>query len=476
MGYDALGRYTATHKAWDHVGNILPGIEHSEGIRPAFPFKPAAWLPVQVRDKYYEDWYVIMPGKLVALDPDGRVMPAQYGLLSSSSHVVYTSDDVTAGTIDIATGEPVTAAKTVDLDNLTGVRHGSWTKANAGTSGYTAGFMGRFGIDVHMGAGGGARYPIGVAPYGYLQWCGGDGSNPADFNQHNYNRQHQATVLCDGVIRMPLVPGKVASETVDKVLTGSTLVIGTQACHNRTHTRANSRYNSSTGYVRVAATDTVVALALDNFPVAKNTVNTPLTLASNNTNDDLSGVLLFEKSDTGSINAAGDFFVDYDAGVIFVYSVDGASLPSAISGAAGTVSINYYHFATAGGTVAGSSVSRFACAISTTSELTPGDFMGCGTDSNWVRLAPGTGAEATMVGQVLGFEVHPQGLLEYVRTAYDPAIGTTAAGTMTAGALNSTGGLGKLDQMPGSATAGYPDAIHYSGASNLMVIINLIKR
>ena len=104
MGYDSLGRYTATHKVWDHVGNILPGIEHSEGIRPAFPFKPAAWLPVQVRDKHYEDWYVIMPGKLVTLDPDGRVMPAQYGLLATTSNVVYTADDVAAGTIDIATG------------------------------------------------------------------------------------------------------------------------------------------------------------------------------------------------------------------------------------------------------------------------------------------------------------------------------------------------------------------------------------
>jgi hypothetical protein len=41
---------------------------------------------------------------------------------------------------------------------------------------------------------------------------------------------------------------------------------------------------------------------------------------------------------------------------------------------------------------------------------------------------------------------------------------------------SSSVGLGQLDQMPGSATGGYPDDIHYAGAADTLVVINLISR
>ena len=52
----------------------------SEGIRPHGEYRPAAWLPVQFYDKAFEDWFVIMPGKILAMDNDGRIVPGQYGL------------------------------------------------------------------------------------------------------------------------------------------------------------------------------------------------------------------------------------------------------------------------------------------------------------------------------------------------------------------------------------------------------------
>src|SRR5574343_1233484 len=164
MAFDSVGRYVANHKVWDHFGNIIPEVEHSEGIRPAFPFKPAAWLPVQFWDKHFENWNVVMPGKLVSLDPMGRVMPAEYGATSAS--VTYSANDVTAGTIDITTGEAVTSAKTVTLSDV---------------DGSTYGFMGRQGISFNDTV---KKFPIGVAPYAYLQWAGDassydDGWNPA---------------------------------------------------------------------------------------------------------------------------------------------------------------------------------------------------------------------------------------------------------------------------------------------------------
>ena len=222
MSFNDLNQYSPTHKVWDHVGNILPDIGLSEGESPAVEFKPASWLPVQMRDKYYEVYYVVLPGKAVALDPDGRVMPAEYGLTGAS--VVYVQADVDEGVVDIATGNTLTAVKTVVLNELTGVRDAAWTAATAGTTGVTSGFMGRFGAASDAYGQPGAfvdatRKPaIGVAPYGYFQWAGGDGTNPAELRQHNHMLQHQVAVLCDYVIKLPYVPAVVAAaQTADSI-------------------------------------------------------------------------------------------------------------------------------------------------------------------------------------------------------------------------------------------------------------------
>jgi len=466
MSFNAMNQYIPGHKTWDHVGNILPDVELCEGERPSVEFKPAAWLPVQFRDKYYEEWYTIMPGKAVALDPDGKVMPAQYGLTSQT--VVYTQNDVDAGVIDIATGLPVTVAKTVTLSNLTGVREAGWTAALAGVS-KTSGFMGRMGAPGNFVDG--VRKPaIGVAPYGAFQWAGGDGSNPAQLRKHNHMLQHQVAVLCDYVLKLPYVPARAAAEGVDKVVTDSALVIGTANVHTRVRTQENAagRYNATTGTVPVLSTDKVVAIALDKLPVAKNTPKTTISLASDNTADDLSSVLVNERSAVSAVKAAGDFFVDYDAGVIFIYSADGATLPTALSGAGGNVSITYFNYEDAASTV-----SKFASVLG--SNLQPGALLVTGANSNLVEWA-GTELQDQVLGQVLAIvDDYNEGLAK-VRTAYNPAIGTDSSGSMAnATAGSASVNLGQLDQMPGSATGGYTDLTHYAGAVKF-VIVNLIGR
>lgn len=448
MSFDAVGRYAGTHRPWDHAGNVIPEIEHSEGIRPAFPFKVAPYLPVQFKDKYDEDWYVIMPGKLVALDPAGWVVPAY---LATATTIAYTANDVLAGTIDIRTGDAVTAAATVTLSQV---------------DGSTYGFMGRQGVAFYDSANL-VSAPIGVAPYAYYQWAGDggpydDGWNPAGYRYHNYNRQHQVAVLCDAVIKLPLVPGQCASETLTTNWSNSAVTFGTKAWKNRTYLQATARYDASTGYLPVLSTDTVIGLVLDNYPVAKNSINTPIT-------SNVSGLLVTEVDSISAVTAAGYFFVDYPMGVVFVYSADGASLPTVT--AASTVT--YFHYATAP-----SVYSVFACVLSTTSELVPGDFVGVAVDSNFTRLAVTASTLPTdIVGQVLGFEVHPQDALDRVKTAFSPVILTDASGSMSNATAGSDATLrGHMDRMPGSATGGMPDAIHYSGASNTFVVINLIGR
>jgi hypothetical protein len=477
MSFNTVGQMTTTHKAWDHVGNNLPGPTYSEGQRPGFDFQVAKWLPVQFLDKYFEDWVVIAPGKLVALDPDGYLMPAQYGIASTVSNVVYTSNDVAAGTIDIATGSAVTIAKTVVLANLTGVKDATWTAANAGTGSVTSGFMGCTSVDVAMGTGGTVRYPIGVAPQACLMHPGGDGRNPADYNNYNYNRQPGVPVLCDYVLQLPLVPGQVAEESISKTDSGTALVLGTSGTHNRTECRANDRYDTTTGFFPITATDPVIGLALDEYPICSNTIRTTVTMQSSAAADDVSSILVNEKTSISGINQAGDYWIDTQGGVIFIYSADGLTVPSVISGASGTVSVTYYHYATAAGTIGAATASRFACVVASATELRPGDFLACGSDSNWVRQGPGTAAEVAIVGQVLGFETFPGGTgLDRVKTAYN-SITTDASGAMTDGALlTSSTGLGHMDQMPGTANRGVPASIHNAGAGDLLVIINMINR
>ncbi len=417
MAFNTVGQYSPNHKVWDHVGNILPKVEHSEGIRPSIEWQVAEWLPVQFFDKYYENWMVLLSGKLVALDNDNRVVPAglkvAVELAASGTVVTYTQNDVDAGTINVTTGLPVIAG---DLSS------GSVNYTAAQIN--TAGFMGRDSVDIKI------SHPVGVAPYAYLQHAGGDGSNPALMRQHNYQMQHQVAVLCDYVLELPLVPATVAS--------AEAMTFGAPVT------------NISTG------------TALSNLPVAVNTVRTPLTFAGG-----ASATLFINQVSAASlIRAAGDWHIDLDTGVVKVYAT---VQPTSIT-------LVYSHYASAP-----TSVSKFACAVG---DLKGGDLVTFDANSNF-RLASATNlyigdtsladesgniarAHGLVVGQVLDVEVHPRDFLDRVKTQLSPTIGTDAAGS-------KPGYLGQMDQMPGTATGGVPFNIHYAGAADRVVRINLTR-
>jgi hypothetical protein len=391
MAINSLGQYTAGHKTWDHVGNITPDVEHSEGVRPAIEFKPAAWLPVVYKDKYYEDWNVIMTGKIVALDNDGRVVPGGYQI--STTNIVYTQNDVDAGVIDVRTGVTL----------LVGAI-GSFAVSTVST------FMGRTAEAMAVSK------PIGIASYNMLRWAGGDGSNPAQFIEHNYQRQHQVAVLCDYLIQVPLIPAKITSEAV-------------------TFTVPTSNISSNSGDL------------LATLPVSPNTVRTPISFAGG------ASATLFvnQKSSVASVTASGDWYVDTVTGTITVYA---ASQPASIT-------VTYYTYGSNATTV-----SVFASAVG---NLKPGDFVVCDTNSNF-KKAGGSDTFQDIIGQVLQRDnSYPKDALDRVRTAYSPSINTNAAGALP-------GTAGQLDQMPGSATGGMPAEITYAGAADTIVRINLISR
>ena len=256
----AFNQYVGNHKQWDHVGTITPDFEISEGIRPAEEFKPAAWIPVQRYDKFYEEYFVISAGKIVALDSDGRVVPAQYGV--GAATVTYTQEDVDEGTTDLSTGNAC------DATSISGSPHTVST--------YTA-----------------VSKPIGVAQYNFWQWAGGDGIDPSQYRKHNHNLQHQVSVLCDYYIEMPLVPAVQAAEALDTA-------------------------------VQVGSLNVYTFAAMANVPMAVQTDRTPLTFAEGaGAPGDVATRFQNEVATLAGIIGAGDYFVDYTTSVVSVYATSG---------------------------------------------------------------------------------------------------------------------------------------------------------
>lgn len=195
--------------------------------------------------------------------------------------------------------------------------------------------------------------------------------------------------------------------------------------------------------------------AVANLPVAANTTRTPFTFAEGaGAPGDVATKFQTEVENAADVVAAGQWHVNLTTGVITVYS----------TGAIGATdyTLVYYHYASAPTTV-----SKFACAVG---NLRCGDFVQTDTNSNYQEHAAASANVADTIGQVLAKEnVKGKDLLDRVKTAYSPAISTDATGGLP-------GTSGQLDQMPGSATGGVPDNVHYAGGADTVVRINLINR
>lgn len=215
-----MRQYTPNFKPWPHTSPVQPNVIISEGTRPAQEFKPAAYLALSRFDRWYENWFVIQAGKVVALDSQGRVVPAGLAIQLALYKAAFEND----------TGNPTTV----------GARRAN-ARAVAGLTKYTTNDV-QHGVKNFAGLSVAADQPvvesffsfnntnlvaladntsfgnsdvltvvnpisraIGIAPYNYYVWAGGDGSNPAQYDYHNYNLQHQVAVLCDAYIELPVV-------------------------------------------------------------------------------------------------------------------------------------------------------------------------------------------------------------------------------------------------------------------------------
>lgn len=436
-------RYSANHKQWDHVGNLFPNVEHAEKGphgRLAGDFIPAPWLPVELYDKHFEAWTVVSPGKIVALTTQAEEIKSNVGDWEDSAHVVpaglkvfwatapaaalvYTADDYSEQTMDLTTGTAYAV-------------NGTTTYSHAQV---LAALKSRGLVDNAAGnASSFISYPLGVAAHAFYSWAGQDGQkfNPSTRKQHNVALQHQVQILVSYQLRLPWIPGIVATEVLDtnNPPAAGAPVFGTIGVHTAAAASTLSRYSAVTS-------TTFVLAVLANYPLAGPTAQAPLTASSTD-------ILVRKRSSIDALAAAGDYWIDREVGAIAFYSADGgATLPANLV----SETITYYSYQ-----VAPAAVSVYASVASGTTSINPGDFLVCDADSNFAVDTTPTSYSAYRVGQVIGVKTYPKDMMQRVKSQYTQ--------------------LGNLNAMPGTATAGLPETLTYAGGADKEVVLSLINR
>jgi hypothetical protein len=457
--------YTPNHKFWDRIGRITPNVEYSESHRPHLGDRamPAPWLPVSRYNQTYEAWKVVSSGKVVAEDTDGRLVPAGLRKLWNAAGatviLTYTANDVEQKVVDLTTGNAVAAATTYDEDAVTAaLKERGLIRATERAMDFIS-------------------KPVGIASYDFYKAPGADTNNPRTLTHHNFRPQARVAITCDYTCTYPVLPAKETTETMNGAISDTI---------DWSTARTGGWFSSTglNGLVKyaglIAAGDDIVGYVFEKFPMAHITQDTPITVS-------VTAGLVTEVASVTAISAAGDYFIDTDLGILFLYEEGGDAIPSPFSVAA---TVTYYHYEDAV-TYSDARTSTYGCA---TGNLEFGDFLTYDENSNLIKAVldigtaegydgsfalysadPEYDSEATnsvvsiqlekaienwmqgIVGQVIGVEEYPKDYLERVRTEFEGQTDVTL-------------------QTPGSATQGRSDQLTYAGGAERMVVVNLILR
>lgn len=457
--------YTPQHKQYDEMGRITPNVEHSESHRPHAEFHIAPWVPVQRYDEALKHWISISLGKVCALDGAGRVVPAgfkkKFNVAAGTTALEYTANDVSAGVINLVTGAKVAAPVTYTEAEVTAALR---EKGVIGASDKAFDWISK---------------PIGIAPMNMYDAFATDPYNPATYKYHNFMAQHQVSILCDYAITVPHFPAKATAETMNGALDNTTGALDWSSTARVGGWFGSKPLSEIPKYDGVIADgDDIVAYSFEKHPVAKVTQATPIS--------DSEGGLTKEVSSVSNVTAAGEFFIDEDLGLLFLYEAGGNAIPSPFSVSS---TVTYFHYED----VVSSSDSRMQSFVVATGDVKFGTFLTFDADSNLIPatldIGTAVGFDASgnlyssdpdfdtdadaaislqieqavdnhvfgIVGQVIGEERFPKAYLDRVRTIHEDSTDPTW-------------------QLPGSATGGRTDQLSYSHSADKMLIVNLILR
>lgn len=449
----AIKRFSKSFKQRDDIlGQVTPNpFKQDNTDAPFGDWKPAAWLPVQFEKTEAmqgTDAFVISKGKVVALDSQGRVVPAgmRLKLKSGAGALVYTAVDAAYGVIDLVTGVEVAGPVSyTSVQAANGIlERGLVSRGDViatGGSAIPASTQNHADIVIDLFIQG----PVGIAAYDMYVWSG----LPEDGDQKflNYSKQHAVQFVTERQLQLPVLSAGATAANAFVVATLNTAGSATAAVGDVVAPReywSAAQVSQLTRYslMGVTASSPVVALGLDpagsaaHFRVAADTDRTPFECAT-------AGVLVRKRLSPADISQAGDWYLDADAGVLFLSSATWAAGVTAV--ATWNFSYNYYLVSPA---VAHKHVHFDG-------PVRPGMRVTYDAQSNFVGATSST-AEADIVGRALQVFVHPTGLLQHVKTGF-------------------TGSTSATSQMPGSATKGFPDNITLSDeiVADQMVTVNV---
>lgn len=495
-------------------GHPIIAPTHGDTVAPQNDLAAAAWLPIgshatnsaagfftyDYQRHVFTDKVVIMPGKLVALTREslandnsisninqgtvGRLVPAGVRLAwkaagGSDFILMYTADDVAERIENLTTGLPVTAAEVAALVTA----GGGYTKTQV-----TAALKARGFIRNSETCDAFISRPIGIAANIVYAWAGGDGSQANKLRFMNYRRENKSTFWTgqDHTLRLPVLPKTAAtvavpafSSLVDALVDfeDGTLATWLQGDGTELSTHLGPRYAGLTN-------QKWVGLALGYRSVEHNLYN-PIVI-TNAAGTDVSALWLKrEVSSVQMISKFGDYFVDRDLGILFLYSALADSLPTLEDSTAMTTSydivFSYSPVATAvTGSAVAPSVKVFAAV---TGAVNPGDYLAYDKYSNFVPYVARADEDSWTVDEAGG--TTDRTVVKYVSpTLYhrpEDIVGkcytldrSPKADLAAVKTFHDYEGVTLADRTPGSATDGNPAEIHQSQGGQFAAIVRVL--
>ena len=502
----------ATYRKFRDIdyGKPIIAPTHGDTVAPQNDLAAAAWLPISrgatnsgagyfsydYQRHVFTDKVVIMPGKLVALTREslngdnattsinhgtvGRLVPAGIRLAwkaaiaagGTTKILKYTSKDVSERIEDLTTGLPVAAAVEYDVDAVTLALK---RRGLIGASETCDAFISR---------------PIGVAANVVYAWAGGDGTQPNKLRFMNYRRENKSTFWTgqDHTLRLPVAPVKSGTLTT----LADTYKISTLA-ELESPSYPQWLLGSETvlttllpvRYADLANTNWV-ALAFGRKNIEHNLYN-PITYGSATLS---ASVLKAEKGSPNELKKTGDYFVDRDLGILFMYDAGGNTFP-----AAGTV-VTFSYSPTPASALLGADatdpdadsddqVVDVAVFAGVSGNVKPGDYLAYDKYSNFVPYV----ARPAEVGVSVDSSAASETVAGICVIWSDPAgyhrpediVGkcytldrSPKADLASVKTFHDYDGVSLADRTPGSANDGHPAEIHQSTGGQFAAIVRVL--
>ena len=426
----------------DVFDQITPqNIINMQVVNPHGEWRPAPWLPVAFTKSAANsrsDAFVISKGKVVAFDRQGYIIPAGWrywvdlasdgGAGTGNTMLTYTATDYAWKVIDLTTGLPYATNGTTNYTVLQvakaiverGLVPEDVTTNPPSNMTHCEAIFAEF-----------FSKPVGIVPYDVFKYAGTPDRGDQSFT--NYNKQQLIQFVTSAQM---LVPHRVADSTSSDAFDFSSIVVVTAGSTAGDFPVAGEVWSSAAladnarfAAMGVTASSEVHALALAQDQVAAHTTRTPISA-------DVSGVLARMKTSVAQIKREGDWMLDQETGLILVHDDTIATLQAGST----TVTFTYNYYKAPASATDFASSDRY---VYFEGEVKPGDLLSCDAKSNFcVRNSASDIFKNTVtLGRALYEVVEPRGMLEKVRTLYNRAEMSNAS------------------KMPGTATAGFSDAI-----------------